>query len=46
VGPRGLKTGVVELTSRRSGESEEMPPEEAVERLVQLYAGHVLRPAF
>jgi hypothetical protein len=27
VGPRGLKNGVVELTSRRTGESEEMPPE-------------------
>ncbi|MFD2739033.1 proline--tRNA ligase [Sulfitobacter aestuarii] len=39
VGPRGLKNGVVELTSRRSGESEELPPEEAVQRLVQIYAG-------
>ncbi len=39
VGPRGLKNGVVELTSRKTGESEELPPEEAVKRLAQLYAG-------
>ena len=39
VGPRGLKNGVVELTSRRSGESEEMAPEAAVARLAQIYAG-------
>jgi prolyl-tRNA synthetase len=39
VGPRGLKNGVVELTSRRTGESEEMPPEAAVARLAQIYAG-------
>ncbi len=39
VGPRGLKNGVVELTSRRTGESEEMPPEDAVKRLAQIYAG-------
>ncbi|PIV78310.1 MAG: proline--tRNA ligase [Rhodobacteraceae bacterium CG17_big_fil_post_rev_8_21_14_2_50_63_15] len=45
VGPRGLKNGVVELTSRRSGESEELPPEQAVERLARAYAGHVLRPS-
>ena len=37
VGPRGLKNGVVELTCRRSGTSEEMPPEAAVERLAQIY---------
>ena len=37
VGPRGLKNGVVELTSRRSGESEEMPPEAAITRLAQIY---------
>jgi len=37
VGPRGLKNGVVELTSRRTGESEEMPPEAAVERIAQIY---------
>ena len=46
VGPRGLKNGVVELTSRRTGESEEMPPEDAVARLAAIYAGHVLRPCF
>ncbi|MGJ8616099.1 MAG: proline--tRNA ligase [Sulfitobacter sp.] len=39
VGPRGLKNGVVELTSRRTGVSEELPPEEAVLRLSQIYAG-------
>lgn len=40
VGPRGLEKGVVELTSRRTGESEEMSPEAAVARLVEIYAGH------
>ena len=39
VGPRGLKNGVVELTSRRTGESEEMSAEAAVARLVEIYAG-------
>jgi len=38
VGPRGLKNGVVELTSRRSGENEEMSPEAAVERVAEIYA--------
>ena len=37
VGPRGLKNGVVELTSRRTGESEEMPPEAAVARIAEIY---------
>ncbi len=37
VGPRGLKNGVVELTSRRTGESEEMPPEDAVKRIAAIY---------
>ena len=46
VGPRGLKNGVVELTSRRSGESEEVPPDEAVERIAAIYADHVVRPVF
>jgi prolyl-tRNA synthetase len=46
VGPRGLKNGVVELTSRRTGESDELPPEQAVEKLAQIYSGHVLRPMF
>ena len=39
VGPRGLKNGVVELTSRRTGETEEVPPETAVERIAAIYAG-------
>ncbi|MGJ8625728.1 MAG: proline--tRNA ligase [Sulfitobacter sp.] len=39
VGPRGLKNGVVELTSRRTGESEELPPEQAIARLAHIYAG-------
>ena len=38
VGPRGLKAGVVELTSRRTGESEEMTPEAAVARVAEIYA--------
>ncbi|GFE65700.1 proline--tRNA ligase [Litoreibacter roseus] len=38
VGPRGLKNGVVELTSRRTGESEEMTPEMAVEKVAKIYA--------
>ncbi len=37
VGPRGLKNGVVELTSRRTGESEELPPEQAITRIAQIY---------
>ena len=40
VGPRGLKNGVVELTSRRTGESEEMPPEAAVAKIAEIYANH------
>ena len=40
VGPRGLKNGVVELTSRRTGESEEMTPEAAVARVAEIYAAH------
>ncbi|QTN35306.1 proline--tRNA ligase [Cognatishimia activa] len=40
VGPRGLKNGVVELTSRRTGESEEMSPEAAVAKIVEIYADH------
>ena len=39
VGPRGLKNGVVEVTCRRTGESEEMTPELAVEKIVKIYAG-------
>jgi prolyl-tRNA synthetase len=40
VGPRGLANGVVELTSRRTGVSEEMSAEAAVDRIVQIYAAH------
>jgi len=39
VGPRGLKAGTVELTSRRSGESEEMSPEAALDRCAQIFEG-------
>ena len=39
VGPRGLKNGVVELTSRRTGESEEMTPEAAFEKIAGIYRG-------
>ncbi len=38
VGPRGLKNGVVELTSRKTGESVEMTPEDAVAKVVDIYA--------
>ncbi len=40
VGPRGLKNGVVELTSRRTGESEELSPEAAIARVIEIYASH------
>ena len=40
VGPRGLKNGVVELTSRRTGESEELGPEETVKKVAEIYAPH------
>jgi len=39
VGPRGLANGVVELTSRRSGVTEEMSPGAAVSRVAEIYAG-------
>ena len=38
VGPRGVQAGKVELTARRTGESEEMSPEAAVARLKEIYA--------
>ena len=38
VGPRGLKNGVVELTSRRTGETVEVSPEAALERCIEIYA--------
>ncbi|MCA3509977.1 MAG: proline--tRNA ligase [Rhodobacter sp.] len=39
VGPRGLAAGKVELTSRRTGISEELTPDEAVARVTAIYAG-------
>ena len=39
VGPRGLANGKVELTSRRSGESEEMSAEAVVDRIAGIYSG-------
>ena len=41
VGPRGLKNGVVELTSRRTGQSEEMPVETALERVAAIYSSNL-----
>ena len=38
VGPRGLKTGMVELTSRRTGESVELSAQDAVAKVVEIYA--------
>ena len=38
VGPRGLKNGVVELTNRRTGESENVSIDEAVKKLLIKYA--------
>ena len=40
VGPRGLKNGVVELTSRRTGESEELSPKDAIAKVIDIYSGH------
>ncbi|MEI4486793.1 proline--tRNA ligase [Frigidibacter sp. MR17.14] len=40
VGPRGLAQNKVELTSRRTGVSEEMSPEAAVAKLAEIYAAH------
>jgi prolyl-tRNA synthetase len=40
VGPRGLASGKVELTSRRTGESEELSPEAALARVAEVYAGY------
>ena len=40
VGPRGLKNGVVELTSRKTGESEELTPKDAVAKVIDIYAPH------
>ncbi|MGE4325546.1 MAG: proline--tRNA ligase [Pseudodonghicola sp.] len=40
VGPRGLKNGVVELTCRRTGESQELSLEEAVKKVAEIYQPH------
>ncbi len=40
VGPRGLDKGVVELTNRRTGDSEELSAETAVARIKEIYAPH------
>ena len=37
VGPRGLAEGVVELASRRTGESEKLSVDAAVDRVAQIY---------
>ncbi|MEM9013443.1 MAG: proline--tRNA ligase [Pseudomonadota bacterium] len=39
VGPRGVAAGKVELTCRRTGESEELTPDAALARLGEIYAG-------
>jgi len=36
VGPKGLKTGEVEVKERRSGERMTMTPDAAVKRLIEL----------
>jgi prolyl-tRNA synthetase len=41
VGPRGLAGGTVELTSRRTGENEELSLEAVVARVVEIYAPHM-----
>lgn len=37
VGPRGLTSNKVELTSRRTGQTEEVSPQEAIARIAQIY---------
>ena len=37
VGPRGIKNGVVELTSRSSGVSTELSPELAIKKVIDIY---------
>ncbi|PRX34979.1 prolyl-tRNA synthetase [Meinhardsimonia xiamenensis] len=44
VGPRGLKAGVVELTERRTGASEELKPQEAVARLTARFGPRRAEP--
>ena len=43
VGPRGLKNGVVELTSRRTGESEELTPDAAIAKVIEIFKPHHVR---
>ncbi len=45
VGPRSLAEGKVELTCRRTGESEQLSPEAAVARLCSIYAAAGVRAA-
>ena len=40
IGPRGLKNDVIELTSRRTGASEELPLKEAVEKFTSVLGEH------
>ncbi len=40
VGPRGLKNGVVELTSRKTGVSEELSAQDALARVAEIYGLH------
>jgi prolyl-tRNA synthetase len=37
VGPRGLQKGTVEVTSRRTGETEEVSPGAATDRMLQIF---------
>ena len=37
VGPRGVKNGVVEVTSRKTGESIEISPELAIKKIIEIY---------
>ncbi|MEM0945223.1 MAG: His/Gly/Thr/Pro-type tRNA ligase C-terminal domain-containing protein, partial [Pseudomonadota bacterium] len=39
VGPRRVKSGVVEVTSRATGEASEMTPEAAIARMEEIYRG-------
>ncbi|MGG7568608.1 proline--tRNA ligase [Rhodovulum sp. DZ06] len=39
VGPRGLKDGLVEVTCRKTGETEEMSPEAAAAKIATVFAG-------
>ncbi|RBI73548.1 proline--tRNA ligase [Roseovarius sp. TE539] len=40
VGPRGLRNGVIELTCRRTGATEELSPEKALAKLAAVYSPH------